>query len=343
MKEKEQIQRHIVEEKNKLKKKRTRITVPVISTGSTLLDLAISGGMVRGGGMPGGILVEIFGPSGSGKTVLLCEIAGAVQRAGGKIMFQDPEGRLNKQYATIFGAEITNDLYHMPNTVTELFSKTREFEGTNGKINGVFADSLAALSTELEMGSDEGDKMGARRAKEFSEQLRRTCRVLATNGHLMVCSNQIRENIGAGIFATKYKSPGGEAIGFYSSLRLRFSVPKKIKAKAKIAGKDIEKIIGVETEIEVFKSSIWKPFRKALVTILFDYGVDDIRQNLQYVKDHTSNNMYMVFDRKLSRSIDKAIQIIEEENLEHQLKEQVIALWEMIESEFKQERKQKQR
>lgn len=74
----------------------------VISTGSTLLDLAISGGRVRGGGIPGGIFVEAFGPPSSGKTVLLCEIAGAIQRQGGEVMFYDPEARLNKKFAEVF-------------------------------------------------------------------------------------------------------------------------------------------------------------------------------------------------------------------------------------------------
>jgi len=88
----------------------------IISTGSTLLDLAISGGRVRGGGLPGGILVEAFGPSGSGKTVLLSEIAGAVQRQNGEIMFADPEARLNKQFAAMFGLDLKDDDYSRPDT-----------------------------------------------------------------------------------------------------------------------------------------------------------------------------------------------------------------------------------
>ena len=77
-----------------------------ISTGSTLLDLAILGGRKRGGGIPGGIFVEIFGTSGSGKTVLLCEIAGGIDRAEGELTFHDPEARLNRQFATIwFGCD----------------------------------------------------------------------------------------------------------------------------------------------------------------------------------------------------------------------------------------------
>src|ERR1700744_4620707 len=83
----------------------------VVSTGSTLLDLAISGGRFPEGGIPSGILVEISGPSGGGKTVLLCELAGTVQRGGGEVMFRDPEGRLNKQFGALFGFQVDNAIY----------------------------------------------------------------------------------------------------------------------------------------------------------------------------------------------------------------------------------------
>ena len=313
----------------------------VISTGSTLLNLAISGGRVRGGGIPAGILVEIFGPSGSGKTVLLSELAGAVQRQHGQVMFCDPEARLNKQFARIFGLDTDKMDYDKPDTVPKVFKAVRDWAPKGKGIHAVFADSLAALSTDLEMGKDEGDKMGMRRAKEFSEELRKTCRILANENHLMVCSNQIRQNLDAGPYGQRYKSPGGEAIGFYSSLRLRASKPRKIKEKRKVAGKEVTRIIGVQTDIEVFKSSVWKPFRTAPVTIIFNYGVDDIRENLQFVKDYTKNTVYSVNDTTLENAINDSIAIVEEDGLVNTLQEQVIDLWEKIESRFETDRKAK--
>lgn len=319
-------------------------TSVMISTGSTLLDLAISGGRIRGGGIPGGILVEIFGPSGAGKTVLLCEIAGAVQRAGGQIMFHDPEARLNKQFAKMFDLDTDSMAYTTPNTIPEVFASVREWEPlSNAHINGVFADSLAALSTDMEMESKDGDKMGMRRAKEFSEELRRTCRILVEKNLLMVCSNQVRMNLDAGPYGQKYISPGGEAIGFYSSLRLRASKAQKIKEKVKVAGKEVSRVVGVETEIEVFKSSIWKPHRTAKIIIVFDYGIDDIAANLQFIKDYTSVTTYSVNGRSLAPSLRKAVSMVEEEKLERELKEEVIDLWESIETKFDSERKPKQR
>lgn len=313
----------------------------MISTGSTLLDLTISGGRVRGGGIPGGIMTEIFGPSGCGKTVLLSEIAGDIQRKKGDLMFRDPESRLNKQFAKIFDLNIDEMDYDTPNTVPELFQAVRNWKPQGKGINGIMADSLAALSTDLEMDKDEGDKMGMRRAKEFSEELRRTARILTQNNYLMVCSNQIRESNET--HGPKHKSPGGQAIGFYSSLRLRAYSPAKIWNKKTVAGKEVKRVIGVTTEFEVFKSSVWKPFRTAPVTILFDYGIDDIRQNLQFIKDYTNNTIYSIGNTKLDKSMEESIDMIESSGWEKNLKEQVIDLWEEIESKLTTERKPKQR
>lgn len=316
----------------------------VVSTGSTLLDLCISGGRVHGGGIPTKILVEAFGPSGSGKTVLLSEMAGDVQRKGGNVMFHDPEARLNKQFARTFDLKPEEMQYDTPDKIPQVFQAVRKWDVPPNKINGVFTDSLAALSTDMEMGSDEGDKMGMRRAKEFSEELRRTCRLFPTKNILMVASNQVRVNQNAGPYGQKYISPGGEAIGFYASLRLRFSTPTKIKRAVNIKGKKYERVVGIETEVEVYKSSIWKPYGKAPLIIYFDYGIDDIRANLKYVKAMTKETVYMVNNTKCDgRSEDDAIHFVEENNMEVELKEQVITLWEGLENKFEIERKKKMR
>lgn len=314
----------------------------IIPTGSTLLDLAISGGRVRGGGLLAGILVEAFGPSSSGKTVLLCEIAGAVQRQGGGTMFFDPEARLDKQFAQIFDLDTNNMGYETPDRVPEVFKNVRDWniEDTN-IVNGAFADSLAALSTDLEMEKDEGDKMGGRRAKEFSEQLRKTARIIKSKNLLMVCSNQIRQTMNS--FGPKYTSPGGEAIGFYSSVRLQFNNAQKVWKEKNTKGKKIKKVVGVETQIDVAKNSTWKPYRSAPIYIDYDYGIDDIRTNLQFIKDYTSHKTYTLDGQSLHNEMDRAIRIIEKDDLEEQLKEEVIDLWEEIERKFVSNRKKKKR
>ena len=243
----------------------------------------------------------------------------------------------------MFGLVIKDENYKKPATVPEVFKAIRawEPEGKRKVIHGIFADSLAALSTATELDNEDGDKMGMRRAKEFSQELRQTCRVIAEKNYLLVCSNQVRINVDAGPYGQKYTTPGGESVGFYASLRLRFNRAEKIKLKKKIAGKEESRVIGVEACIEVFKSSIWKPFHTAPVTILFDYGIDTIRDELQFIKDHTKNTVYTVEGRELSNSMEEAIKAIETDKLEAPLREEVITLWEHIENQFLQERKPK--
>lgn len=314
---------------------------PIIHTGSTLLDLAISGGVIKGGGIRGGIFLEAFGPAGSGKTVLLASLAGDVQRQGGDAIFNDPEARINENFASMFGYKLDQKKYFQPDTVTELFKIARHWEpvGSKGAVNGIFADSLAALSTDMEMDNEDGDKMGMRRAKEFSEQLRKFCRILAKENYLMACSNQIRDKPDAGAYGQKFVTPGGKAIEFYASLRLRFHNPEKIKEKIKIKGKEVTKVIGTEVMVEVVKSSIDKPYRTAPISIVFDYGIDDVRANLQYVKSLSGQSVYTCCGEKLDKSLKASIAMIEEYEWEEELRNEVIELWESVENKFESKRK----
>lgn len=313
----------------------------VLSTGSTLLDLAISGKRRRGGGVPGGIMIEISGPESSGKTAILAEISSNSQSKGGDVLFLDPEARLDKEYAEIYGLVLsdTANNYKRPNTVKEMFKELWEWKPANESsdiINVISADSLAALSTEMEM--DEEDKMGMKRAKDFSEGFRKSCRMLASNNWLLACSNQLRESTTGGT-----DSPGGKAIKYYASVRMTikqdFKNGKIIRQK-KIAGVDVKKVQGINSTCRIIKSSVDNPFREAPVSIIFGYGIDDIRANLEYYKDMTGDGKY--YGGKFS-TIDKAIDYVEENELEAELKEKVIDLWEDIEEQFTIRRKTKQR
>jgi hypothetical protein len=122
---------------------------------------------------------------------------------------------------------------------------------------------------------------------------------------------------------------------------LKTQITKRHKVEKTFKGKDISKIIGVRIEVEVFKSSIWEPFHTAPVTIIFDYGIDDIRENLQFIKDYSKYSTYTLGGESLDKSMNEAIKIIEEDKLESVLKEEVINLWEEREMAFKVERKPK--
>lgn len=331
----------------------------VVSTGSTLLDLAISGKRRRGGGIPGGILMEIFGRSQSGKTAVMAEIMASAQSHEGSTFLEDPEGRLDQEYSRIYGLSIDKKNYSRPDTVEEIMEAVQNWKPDNPKtINVRGTDSLAALSTELEM-SPKGDKMGQKRAKEFSAGFRKSARIIANNKWLWVCTNQVRQGDYGDVV------PGGMATAFYASIRIKLkqideitktiklgnsseedspdSTSKKDKKNKDKKNKDeFKKIIGIESEAFVLKS-IDDPYRKASIYIIFGYGIDDIRGNLQYIKDMTNSAVYTCSNGKTYQAITAAIGYTEKNGLIDQLKEQTIDLWEEIEAKFNSNRPIKRR
>lgn len=313
----------------------------VISTGSTLLDLAISAGRTHGGGLPGGIIIEIFGKESSGKTVICCETGGNIQRQDGDLIFHDAEGRLDEQFSRMLGMKITDRNYYQPKLVREIYSPIYEWKPEGKGIHGIITDSLAALSTDTEMEKIEGDKMGGRRAKEFSEGFRKTRLIIRQNNYLMLCTNQIRDTFNT--FGRKTDSSGGWAIRFYSSLRLETEISNHLLSKVTVAGKEISREVGIRVNVKVAKNSIWKPYRSAPLTILFDYGIDDVRENLQFLKDYSKENVYHLDGHHLHISLKESIAIIEKEQLEDKLREAVILRWNEIESQFNSNRKPKMR
>jgi RecA/RadA recombinase len=306
----------------------------IISTGSTLLDLEISGERIRGGGIPAGILVEVFGQNSTGKTVLLCEIAGNIQRKNGQVLFKDPEARLNKQFARLFGVDPDEIDYSTPDTVPEVFGPIQKWKPTNPDVvNGIFADSLAALSTELEL--EKGDKMGMRRAKEFSQECRKICRILAKNNFLMVCSNQMRAT--GNTFGPSEAATGGNAIPYYSCLRIKLQVRKRLDREIEFdtgrkdnKGKPVfyttKKFYGIVVDAFIAKSSVAMPYGTAPLYILGQYGIDDVRANLAWYKQVTKSSSYFAG----GRGLEEAIMIVEKENRTTELREAVIDLWEKL-------------
>lgn len=276
----------------------------------------------------------------SHNTAVLTEIGARVQKKGGEVFFCDPEDRLDKEYAQITGLNIRNQgRYERPDTVTELFDFYNSWETDPSVMNVFCGDSLAALSTKMEM--EEGDKMGMRRAKEFSEQLRKTCRTFKKKNVLMVCSNQIRDG---GPNGTK-TIPGGNAVPFYSTVRMRVEAAYpngKIKKEKTIRGAKQAKVIGIQSMVTITKNSLDDPFRKVPISIIFGYGLDDIRANLTWYKEATNAKKFILPGNIEIATIDRAIEKIEEENLAKKLRFEVRALWMEIEESFKQNRKPKE-
>jgi RecA/RadA recombinase len=273
----------------------------------------------------------------SHNTALVTEVAGAAQDKGGDVFFVDPEARIDKEYSKIYGFEMTKENYARPDTVTETFQLIEEWAPANEKAINVFAaDSIAALSTNMEMSVD-GDKRGQRKAKELSEGCRKTARLIAHNNKLILFTNQERD----GEFGKT--TPGGHAIPYHCSLRLRVIRKGRIEKKKKItSGVEVKKTIGIESEVLVKKSTVDDEYRTAPLYIIFGVGIDDVRANLQYVKDMMKKTKYQCVDQEWA-TMDKAIAYIEENDLEPQLREMVIDIWEEVEAKFHMDRKAKKR
>lgn len=311
----------------------------IISSGSTLLDLAISGGRIKGGGIPGGIMMELYGNSGAGKSSLMCEIGASVQFKGGDVTIIDPEARLDKEYTRTYGLEIKNKNYHRVDTVDEVFKIVNSWEPKNDKvINMIGADSIAALSTELEM--EKGDKRGQAKAKAMHAGCRTGARKIAKADKIMVFTNQLLPGDYGDV------TPGGEAVKYYASLRIKIKMKQKLikekDYKYDKKKKKMSKSVGVLSECTITKSSIDEPFKVAPLYIMFGVGIDDVRANLQWLKDSTANTMYDCLNKEY-KVLDAAVNYIEENNLEEELRNKVIDVWEDIESMFKIQRKQKKR
>ena len=323
--------------KRKPKRKKSRL---VLSTGSTRLDLAITGMRLPEGGIPAGIIVELFGPSAGGKTAIACELAASCQRRGGKVTFLDPEGRVDKKYCELFGMDWSDIDYDMPDTVEDTLGLIDKDTVNPEVINLCIIDSAAALSTDLEM--KKGDKMGMRRGKVFSELFRKIARRIRKDNRILLFTNQVRQT--QTMFGSGEVTPGGKSLEFYSSLRVRVGEVGKVRKENK-AG--FEKVIGIRSKAYVKKSSIDDPFREEEFTIIFNYGVDDIRDNIQWLRKNTTvmgeKKGWFTFGKKKSQSILGLISHIEENNLEGELKEIVRTHWRLLDNSLKEERKPKVR
>jgi recombination protein RecA len=336
----------------------------LVSTGSLLLDLAISGGVSRYGGIPGRIIVQVYGPNSTGKTTLMAEVLGHVQRAGGAWRVRDPEARLNASYCRTFGVKLDQDDIERTGTITDMFEgligplETKEKKTVRAKdkawvpdpkkVNIYAVDSLASLASRMEM--EQGDKLGQKRAKDFSEGFRMISDHVYNHNIIMFCTDQVRDNVGG--YGEAQKPGGGNAVGYYSSLRIRLKKVKDLVKEVQLEGMaKVEKhVYGIEVEAFIRKSSLDRGYRTASIRILFNYGLDDIGANLQWLKEHGyfSEPGYRLGDQYFPANtkggaLDAAIAHVEAEGLEDAVREAVVEVWNQIEAQVRPQRKPKER